>query len=150
MSKAHATYAYERLRETLVVAESTRRTMQANRGVDSGPEIALRRALWKSGLRGHRKNVSTLPGRPDIVFGKAKLAVFVHGCYWHGCPKCMTGRIPKTNPTYWTAKLQANRDRDDRSKVALEQLGYHVLTFWECELKNGLEAAVSKIQEALA
>lgn len=151
MSRGQAeNYNFVRLRETLVVAESTRRTMQANRSIDSGPEIALRRALWKAGLRGYRKNVSTLPGKPDIVFCKAQLAVFVHGCYWHGCPKCMTGRIPKTNPAYWAAKLEANRSRDDRSNVALKQLGYRVLTFWECELKNGLEAAVSEIQAALA
>ncbi len=155
------------MRETLIVAESTRRSMQSNRSVDSKPEVVLRTALWKAGLRGYRKNVKKLPGKPDIVFGKAKLAICVHGCFWHGCKKCKQKyRTPKTNPLYWTAKIQGNQQRDERNRVLLVEMGYEVLVFWECELgakpaasnqtstasverKSGLELAVEKIRIAL-
>ena len=140
------------LRETLIVKEAIRRTMQGNRGKESKPEIALRCALWKVGLRGYRKNVKKLPGKPDIVFGRAELAIFVHGCFWHGCTKCKRRyRTPKTNPRYWTAKIEGNQVRDERNRVLLVEMGYDVLVFWECEIKgDGLNAAVEKVRVTLA
>ncbi len=139
------TYAYNKLRETMIVAESTRRSMQGNRGVGTGPEEAFRHALWQAGLRGYRKNVKGLPGKPDVVFGKAKLAIFVHGCYWHQCPHCQRNRTPKTNAAYWSAKFEANQERDGRNVAALEELGYRVLVVWECEVKQGLETVVERV-----
>lgn len=124
--------------------------MRANRSKDTKPELTLRRALWAAGLRGYRKNVRKLPGTPDVVFGRARLAVLVHGCYWHSCPTCARNRVPKTNAAYWEAKFAGNRERDARNLVALEVLGYRIHVVWECELKKGgVEAVVALIGELL-
>lgn len=148
--EARKAYGILALRETWVVREATRKTMQANRGTETGPEIALRRALWNAGLRGYRKNVKRLPGKPDIVFGPARLAIFVHGCYWHSCPTCTRNRTPKTNAAYWQAKFEGNRERDARHTAALEATGWRVLVVWECQLKRGGETmVVERIATAL-
>ncbi len=123
--------------------------MQGNRARDTSPELSFRNALWKAGLRGYRKNPKGFAGRPDIVFTKHKLAVFVHGCFWHRCPKCCP-TSPKTNALFWSEKFRANVERDQRNQQALEQLGFLVLTVWECELKEGIEAQVERIRETLA
>ncbi len=124
--------------------------MRANTAKDTKPELALRRALWASGLRGYRKNVRRLPGSPDVVFGRARLAIFVHGCYWHSCPLCTRGRAPKTNAAYWEAKFAGNRERDARSAAALSALGYRVHVVWECGLKpKRLADAVAEIAALL-
>ena len=122
--------------------------MQGNRGKDTKPELALRRALWAAGLRGYRKNVSKLPGKPDVVYGRAKLAIFVHGCYWHQCAKCARNRKPSTNAAYWEAKFAGNAARDVRNQAMLEEAGWRVLVIWECELKD-VAAAVSRVAEVL-
>lgn len=137
------------LRETWVVREATAKTMRANRATDTKPELALRRALWAADLRGYRKNVRRLPGTPDVVFGRARLAVFVHGCYWHQCPRCTRNRVPKTNAAYWSAKFALNAERDARQQAALEAAGWRVLVLWECELKD-VDAAVERVRAALA
>ena len=125
--------------------------MQGNTSAETGPEVTFRRALWAAGLRRYRKNVRKLPGRPDVVYGKAKLAVFVHGCFWHGCPHCNRYRQPKTNSAYWRTKLEQNQARDQRNEAALRDLGYRVLVVWECELQKGLVAkAVEKVVAALS
>lgn len=143
-------YGILKLRETLEVREATRRSMQANRGRDTKPELALRRALWAAGLRGYRKNVRKLPGTPDVVFGPARLAIFVHGCYWHSCPICTRNRTPKTNAAYWQAKFDQNRERDARDQARLSEAGWRVLVLWECELKpKGLAAAVARVADEL-
>ena len=139
------TYSYNHLRETLVVAESTRRSMQGNRSTGTKPEEMLRKALWEAGVRGYRKNVRKLPGKPDIVFGPQKLAVFVHGCYWHQCPICNRNRSPKTNAKYWQAKFEANQERDAKAAGDLAALGYHVEVVWECQIRKDLEAIVSAL-----
>ena len=136
------------LRETWVVREATAKTMRANRSTDTKPELALRKALWAAGLRGYRKNVRKLPGTPDVVFGRARLAVFVHGCYWHQCPRCTRNRVPKTNAAYWEAKFSANAARDARQEAALVEAGWRVLVLWECELK-AIETAVERVRDAL-
>ncbi len=114
------------------------------RSKNTGPEIAVRRALHARGYRFrlHRKD---LPGKPDIVLPKLGLAILVHGCFWHGCPKCDRGRRqPKTNAPFWTAKLTANRERDVRSIAALEAAGWTVTVLWECDIRAraGLDAAL--------
>lgn len=136
------------LRETWGVREATAKTMRANRSTDTKPELALRRALWAAGLRGYRKNVRRLPGTPDVVYGRARLAVLVHGCYWHQCPRCTRNRIPKTNAAYWSAKFAGNVERDARQQVALKEAGWRVLVLWECELKD-IDAAVARVRDAL-
>ena len=143
-------YGILALRETWEVREATRKTMQANRGKDTKPELTLRRALWAAGLRGYRKNVRKLPGTPDIVFGPARLAIFVHGCYWHSCPTCTRNRTPKTNAAYWQAKFAGNQERDARNQAKLSEMGWRVLVVWECELKPaGLPALIEQIRRAL-
>lgn len=102
-------------------------------GRDTGPELALRRELWGRGVRGYRVDRSLeLPGvrrRADIVWVGRRIAVFIHGCYWHGCPE--HGRIPKSNRGYWARKIARNRDRDAETERLAREEGWTVLTFWE-------------------
>jgi DNA mismatch endonuclease (patch repair protein) len=100
------------------------------------PELELRHALHAMGLR-YRLNVCGLPGRPDLVFPKHGVAVFVHGCFWHS-HHCAAGRLPATNRGYWGPKLEANKLRDQRKSRALRRLGWRVFTVWECTLKTRL------------
>lgn len=94
---------------------------------DSGPELALRRELFRRGLR-YRTHLP-LPGRPDVCFTRARLAVFVDGCFWHRCPQHAT--IPRSNTQWWQDKLQGNVQRDARQSQALRDLGWTVLRIWE-------------------
>ena len=149
MGDNHNTYGLDRLRETLQVSESTARAMRSNRAKETTPEIKLRKALWAAGLRGYRKNVRHLPGTPDVVFGKAKVCLFVHGCFWHGCQKCSRNLSPKKNAAYWQTKIARNRERDKRNEQALIDSGWLVMTIWECELKEGLTRFVESVRKAL-
>ncbi|MGX7894425.1 very short patch repair endonuclease [Tsuneonella sp. HG222] len=109
-------------------------TMARVRSKDTSPELALRRALHAAGLR-YRLH-ARLPGSPDIVFGKARLAVFVHGCFWHSHDGCKRARIPSTRQDYWIPKLKRNVERDQASIEALIGLGWRVIVAWECELSG--------------
>lgn len=110
--------------------------MRRVRGRDTGPERAVRRLLTGMGLR-YRLHRSDLPGRPDLALGPRRVAVFVHGCFWHGhdCPR--GSRQPKANAEYWSAKIARNRARDLRDLEALAVAGWRGLTIWECELRDG-------------
>lgn len=105
------------------------------RGKNTGPEMRVRRIAHSMGLRFrlHRKD---LPGRPDLVFPKHRLAVFVHGCFWHRHPGCGRASTPSTRPEFWRAKFDANVERDLRQQAALTQRGWKVLVLWECGLKE--------------
>lgn len=107
--------------------------MRANRGRDTGPELAVRRALHAMGLR-YRVD-HPLPfdrrRRGDIVFTRAKVAVFIDGCFWHGCPD--HGVMPRTNSAFWAAKIARNRERDADTTARLVEQGWVVLRFWEHE-----------------
>ena len=81
--------------------------MSANRAKDTKPELLLRQALWQSGHRGYRLHHKKIPGRPDITFVGKKVAIFVHGCFWHRCPKCAY-TLPKNNTAFWQAKFDRN------------------------------------------
>lgn len=109
--------------------------MQSNRSTDTQPEVALRKALRELHATGYRKNLRGLPGTPDIVFTHTRLAVFVHGCFWHGCRFCSSYRVPKTNEEFWREKVRRNQARHQQRLEALEAMGYRSLTFWECQLK---------------
>lgn len=145
MNEELSTYRPPHLRETMVVAEGTRRSMPGNQGTETQPEVKLRKALWQAGFRGYRKNVAKLPGKPDVVFGRAKLAVFIHGCYWHQCPHCQRNQTPKTNALYWQTKFEANVARDARNEATLRGMCYRVLVVWECEVKADLTSVVERI-----
>ena len=110
--------------------------MRAIRSANTKPEIKLRRLLFARGLR-FRLHVSDLPGKPDIVFPKYHVAVFVHGCFWHG-HECYLFKLPKTRTLFWATKIAQNRNRDRRDIVALQQAGWRVLLVWECALRGRL------------
>ena len=109
--------------------------MRRVKGKDTTPELAVRRLIWSLGgrYRLHRKD---LPGKPDIVLPGRRLAIFVHGCFWHGHDCARGARIPKANRDYWLAKVARNRTRDTASRAALEAAGWRVETIWECDLKD--------------
>jgi DNA mismatch endonuclease (patch repair protein) len=113
---------------------AVRRRMQATSRRDTPAEVALRSALHRRGLRFrlHRKIAGVPRVRPDIVFVSAKVAVFVDGCFWHGCPE--HGTLPKSNRDWWTTKLQANAERDQRHSAALRKVGWTVVRVWEHEV----------------
>ncbi|HVT83697.1 MAG TPA: very short patch repair endonuclease [Chitinophagaceae bacterium] len=115
--------------------ENVSRVMSANKAKDTKPEIILRKALWKAGLRGYRVNYKKLPGRPDIAFVSKKVAIFVHGCFWHRCPYC-NYPLPKNNTRFWKEKFKKNVERDERKIKELQKLGWQVIVIWECELKG--------------
>lgn len=105
------------------------------RGKNTMPEIVVRQAAHRLGLR-FRVHRRDLPGTPDIVFPKYRLVIFVHGCFWHrheGCRRCTT---PKTRIEFWNEKFRKNVERDQRDTEALLNLGWNVLTIWECQTKN--------------
>lgn len=116
------------------VSLATRKVMQANRRRDTKPEMKVRRWLHARGFR-FRVDRAGLPGRPDVVLPKHRLAIFVHGCYWHG-HGCGKGLKPKTNAAFWTEKFARNAARHDRDAGRLEDLGWRVLVIWECGLRD--------------
>jgi DNA mismatch endonuclease, patch repair protein len=123
------------LRNPVPSSETVSRTMQANRAKDTTPERILRKSLWECGLRGYRLHSKKVPGRPDISFGPQKVAIFVHGCFWHRCPKCSLP-LPKSNREFWKKKFRRNRARDRRKTRALKSEGWKVFEFWECEIAS--------------
>jgi DNA mismatch endonuclease (patch repair protein) len=106
--------------------------MRSVRQAGTRPELALRHGLHAAGLR-YRLHAAELPGRPDIVFPRFGVALFVHGCFWHG-HSCAAGRSPATRRDYWVPKVEANKARDKRKVRALRRLGWSVFTVWECRL----------------
>lgn len=115
--------------------------MSRIRGKNTKAELTLRNALWVRGLRYRLK--SKLLGRPDIVFPGKKLAIFVDGCFWHGC--ALHCKIPETNRTFWQEKLSRNRIRDDEINHMLKQTNWRVLRFWEHEIRNDLAGCVESV-----
>lgn len=121
------------MEESWASSEHARRTMQANKRRDTKPELAVRSILHARGLR-FRVDSAPFKGvrtRADIVFSKAKIAVFVDGCFWHGCPEHFIS--PKTNVNYWSAKITKNRDRDERVDRIMSEAGWVVIHVWEHE-----------------
>ncbi len=104
------------------------------RSTNSRPEEIVRKYLFSRGLR-YRKNVKTLPGKPDIVLPKYKTVVFVNGCFWHH-HDCGRFVWPSSNEEYWHKKIDGNVERDRKNYVALTEAGWQVITIWECELKS--------------
>ena len=121
--------------------------MRRVKGRNTTPELIVRRALTRLGAR-YRLHRKDLPGSPDVAMPGRRLAIFVHGCFWHGhdCPR--GARVPKQNRDYWTAKVRRNRARDARNQAALLAAGWTPLVIWECELKD--EAALrARLERAL-
>lgn len=123
-------------------SENARNTMLANRRV-SGLERRLRSALWAAGARGYRVQ-QRLVGKPDLVFPVERIAVLVHGCFWHGCSVCQLPR-PKANAEFWAAKLSGNLARDRRVEDQLRDQGWVVVVVWEHELRADIRAVVDEL-----
>lgn len=110
--------------------------MSRIRASNTAPELTVRRHLFHTGLR-YRLYRRDLPGKPDLVFPRYRVCLFVHGCFWHGCPNCIDGtRQVKSNEGYWSEKVKGNRERDIRNTAKLEADGWRVLTIWECEVRD--------------
>lgn len=122
--------------------------MSRIRSRDTKPEFRLRRLLWARGLRGYRLH-KKLPGKPDLAFSRAKLAIFVDGCFWHGCPSCGDGRAPSSNTSYWNAKRKTNQERDARRTRELKAMGWTVVRLWEHEVTKEAESCVVLIERVL-
>lgn len=99
------------------------------------PELLVRQYLFAQGFR-YRINVKALPGTPDIVLPKYKTAIFINGCFWHGHAGCKYFVIPATRTEWWLDKIRSNANRDSENIAALQKLGWHVITVWECQLKK--------------
>jgi DNA mismatch endonuclease (patch repair protein) len=121
------------------------RNMARIRGRETGPELALRRALWRRGLR--YRTHTRAPGRPDIAFLRERLAVFVDGCFWHSCPQ--HGVAPKANRAFWARKLKSNIQRDRRSELELTKLGWTFMRFWEHDVDEGPEQCARAVAARL-
>ena len=111
--------------------------MSLIRGVDTGPELTVRRLVHAMGFR-YRLHCKELPGKPDLVFPRLRKIILVHGCFWHRHKKrtCKLARLPKSRIEFWEDKLEGNRLRDTRNKRLLRSRGWQVLEVWECELQN--------------
>jgi DNA mismatch endonuclease (patch repair protein) len=121
--------------------------MRAVKSRDTSPELAVR-AILSAIAPGYRLNRADLPGKPDIAYGPRKLAIFVHGCFWHGhdCPR--GARMPKANADYWRAKIARNRARDERTLAAYEAMNWRALVVYECELKDRATLA-ARLEQAV-
>lgn len=121
--------------------------MRRVKGRDTAPEWKVRRMLRAAGI-GYRLGGCGLPGRPDVVMKGRKLALFVHGCFWHGhdCPR--GARKPQANADYWAAKIDRNRARDARVSAELTAAGWRVVTVWECRLREPgfAEALIAEVR----
>lgn len=132
-------------RDSWASSLAARAVMRGNRRRDTKPEMAVRRLVHAAGLR-YRVDYPPLPGvrrRADLVFTRARLAVFIDGCYWHGCPE--HGTASKTNALYWSEKIQRNRDRDVDTNRRLHDAGWEVLRIWEHEDPKVAAEAVTRI-----
>lgn len=122
--------------------------MSRIRSRDTKPEIRFRKLLWLCGLRGYRLH-SKLPGKPDVVFSRARLAIFIDGCFWHSCPECSDGRGPSSNTLYWDAKRTLNRKRDERRTREIRAMGWTVLRIWEHEVMKRADECVNRVEKLL-
>src|SRR5215216_2292637 len=126
-------------------SEITSRVMSAIKAKNTKPEVRLRKALFHNGLSGYRLHWKKAPGRPDISYPGSKLAIFVHGCYWHRCPHCKPS-FPKTHVEFWRNKFEKNIERDQRKINELQEQGWKVLVLWECKIKNNLAEYIEIIK----
>ena len=125
--------------------EERSRIMAAVHSKNTGPELLVRRFLWSKGMR-YRLHASNVPGTPDITLRRHKLAIFVHGCFWHGHVGCPRGRLPKSRLEYWSAKIDANKKRDLETAEQLNQEGWHQVVIWECQLRTQQTASTTLSQ----
>lgn len=124
------------------------KSMRSNKSKDTRLEMIVRKALWSEGLKGYRLHVRRLPGTPDIVYTKWKIAIFVNGCYWHRCSHC-NPPTPKTNAEFWRNKFISNKERDKRVQRELIDMGWSVFIFWECKIAAELPKEIETFKDKL-
>ena len=130
---------------------ATRRRMQANKSFNTGPELLLRRALWAKGVRGYRihRRPPNVQYSADVLIARSKIAIFVNGCFWHGCKRC--GKtVPRNNRSYWLAKIRRNRARDQRAKDECKRAKWLYICVRECEITSRIDHVVKLILLQLA
>lgn len=134
----------------IVTPEVRSRMMSGIRGKDTKPEILIRRALHQRGFR-YLLHDPRLPGRPDLVLPRFRVALFINGCFWHG-HDCSLFRLPKTRPEFWADKIDRNRQNDERNTEQLISMGWRVAQIWECSLRGknaNLDAVVETVSRWL-
>lgn len=131
-------------RSPIPETESISKAMSSIRGKNTNPELLLRKALRNAGLSGYRLHWKAASGRPDIAFPGLKIAVFVHGDFWHRCPICNL-QLPKTHTDFWENKLNKNVERDKKKTAELEEEGWKVVICWEHEIKEDVQVCVNRI-----
>lgn len=109
--------------------------MSKIKGKNTKPEILVRKFLFANGLR-YKLHDKKLPGKPDLVFPKYKTVIFIHGCFWHGHEGCRYFVIPKTKTKWWQDKINGNIQNDNKNISLIREMGWKVLTVWECDLKS--------------
>ncbi len=122
--------------------------MSQIKGKDTKAELLLRKELWHRGLR-YRKNCALVYGKPDIVFLRKKVAVFVDGSFWHGYNYEQTENRIKNNKEYWTDKIETNRERDFQVTMFLAEEGWAVLRFWDFEVRENLKECADKVERTV-
>ena len=121
--------------------------MTAVHNKDTRLEMAFRHYIWRNGIRGYRVKTE-LFGHPDLVFTRSRVAVFVDGCLWHGCPLCHES--PRTHSEFWSVKIHSNVERDRKVDQRLAQEGWTILRFWGHEVKSDLESCRVRLVQCLA
>ena len=111
---------------------------------DTSIEVKVRKHLFSKGFR-FRKNVASLPGKPDIVFPKYHAVVFIHGCFWHRHDGCIGAHIPKTRQEYWLPKFERNVENDKKHYHDLQELGWRSIVIWECEVNEHFEETMERL-----
>lgn len=124
------------------------RIMRAVRRRDTRPERMLQRTLGALGLE-LAQNCRDLPGSPDIVFPESRVAVFVHGCFWHRHKGCRLASTPRSNIDYWRAKFAANQERDRRTLSELKRLGWKAIVVWQCQIESDADKAAQRVKAFL-
>ena len=127
--------------------EVRRYNMSCIKGTGTKPEETVRKYLFSKGFR-YRKNVKDLPGKPDIVLPRYKTVIFVNGCFWHH-HDCRYFVWPRNNAEFWKEKISKNVERDGENKKKLQQLGWRVITIWECELKKDREQLLTMLSDEI-
>lgn len=126
----------------------TSKIMSSIRGKNTKPELVFRKSLYHNGLSGYRLHWKKAPGCPDICYPGRKIAIFVHGCFWHMCPYCKPP-LPKSHVKFWNNKLKRNKERDKKKVNDLKAIGWIVLEIWECQIRSNLEDCIRKVNSVM-
>ena len=132
----------------VLTPEQRRKCMSRIKSKDTSIEVLLRKALWREGIR-YRKNLKTLPGKPDIAITKHKIAVFCDGELWHGKDWEAKKDTIKTNRDFWIPKIEKNFTKDNVNEKKLEKMGWIIIRFWGMDIKKNLAACVNEIKETI-